>query len=242
MANPFSIGFRAARANLLPGVLIQLLMFALVAAYYWLPASRPCFQLLSNAKGQYGYLFSFVVSIIAGAILPTLLNILLLQRGRATRADLDEFLFLAVFWGLDGMIVDAFYRFQGLMFGAHPGIAVIAKKVLVDQFLYNPLFAAPYAVICYAWKDQRYRLPAMRHAFTALFYRDRIIPALCATWTVWIPVTTAIYALPPLLQVPLFALALTFWVLMLAYITSRQHAHATAAALAAPAVVPAVAD
>jgi hypothetical protein len=36
-------------------------------------------------------------------------------------------------------------------------------------------------------------------------------------------VTGAIYALPSLLQIPLFALALTFWVLMISYITARHH-------------------
>ena len=101
--------------------------------------------------------------------------------------------------------------------------ATVFKKVLVDQFIYNPLFAAPYTVICYELKNQGFRWRRSRHAFTAEFYRTRTIPALCATWTVWIPVTSAIYALPSLLQIPLFALALTFWVLMVAYITSRPH-------------------
>jgi hypothetical protein len=40
---------------------------------------------------------------------------------------------------------------------------------------------------------------------------------------VWFPVCTAIYALPPLLKIPLFSLALTFWVLIFAYITSRRN-------------------
>ena len=221
--SPFTIGFRAARANLLPGLLIQALMVALVLAYYWMPASRSAFQALASAKAQWGYAFSFVVSVIAGAVLPISLKIILLQRGRPSRADLAEFLFLLVFWGIDGTIVDAFYRFQALIFGAHPDLATIVKKVLVDQFIYNSLFAAPYAVSCYEFKNQHYRLGALRGIFTLGFYRTHAIPALCATWVVWIPVTAAIYALPSLLQIPLFALALTFWVLMLAYITSRSH-------------------
>ncbi len=121
------------------------------------------------------------------------------------------------------MIADGFYRFQALIFGAHADFPTVLKKVLVDQFIYNPLFAAPYMLAWYEWKNHGYRFGGIRHAFTAEFYRAHTIPTLCATWAVWIPVTSAIYSLPSLLQFPLFALALTFWVLMLAYMTSRHH-------------------
>jgi hypothetical protein len=219
--NPFTIGFRAARANLLPGLIIQALMIGLVAAYYFFPPSRGCFQLLAEAKGRYGYAFSFCSAVVAGAVLPVIFKITLFGRGRATRADVADLLFLAVFWGIDGTILDGFYRLQAILFGAHADLPIVFKKVLVDQFIYNPLFAAPYTVICYEIKHQGYRWSRIGHAFTTRFYRARTIPALCATWTIWIPVTSAIYALPSLLQIPLFALALTFWVLMLAYITAR---------------------
>ncbi len=160
---------------------------------------------------------------MAGAALPVILKITIIQRGRFTRADFSELLFLAAFWGLEGVIVDALYRFQAVLFGAHVDFSTVVKKVLVDQFIYNPLFAAPYTLAWYELKNHGYRLRSVAHVFTAEFYRVRTIPALCATWAVWIPVTSAIYALPPLLQIPLFALALTFWVLMLAYITTRDH-------------------
>jgi hypothetical protein len=226
--NPFSIGFRAARANLGPGLVIQALMIAIVLAFYFLPASRPCFQALAAAKAQYGYGFSAASGLVAGALLPMLLKFALLRRGRPTRAelraDLSEFLFLAVFWAPEGMIADLFYRIQGHMFGVDPSFSVVCKKVLFDQFVYNPFFAAPYMLAWYEWKNQGWRIRLALHAFTWDFYRIRTIPTLCATWVVWIPVTSAIYAVPSLLQIPLFALALTFWVLMLAYMTSRHHA------------------
>jgi len=221
--NPFSIGFRAARANLIPGLIIQAMMVALVLAYYFFPPSRAFFQTLAVAKGQWGYAFSFASAVIAGAVLPVIFKITVLQRGRVTRADFADLLFLAIFWGVDGVVLDSFYRFQSIIFGAHADFSTVSKKVLVDQFIYNPVFAAPYTVICYELKHQGYRWSRSRHVFTAGFYRERTIPCLCATWTIWIPVTSAIYSLPSLLQIPLFALALTFWVLMLAYITTRPH-------------------
>jgi hypothetical protein len=221
--NPFLIGFRAARANLVPGLIIQALMIAMVLAYYFFPPSHALFEFLAFSKGRWGYGFSFGSAVIAGAVLPVLFKITVLNRGRVRRGDFYDLLFLAVFWGLDGMVLDGFYRLQARIFGAHADFPTVFKKVLVDQFIYNPLFAAPYTVICYEIKHHGFRLGRSRHVFTADFYRTRTIPALCATWTIWIPVTSAIYALPSLLQIPLFALALTFWVLMLAYITSRPH-------------------
>ena len=220
--NPFSIGFRAARANLIPGLIIQAMMVALVLAYYFFPPSRSAFHALAVAKGQWGYAFSFGSAVVAGAVLPIIFKIAILQRGRVTRQNLPELLFLALFWGLDGTVLDAFYRLQAIVFGAHADFPTVFKKVLVDQFIYNPLFAAPYATICYELRHRHFRVRGSG-VFTADFYRARTIPTLCATWTIWIPVTTAIYALPSLLQIPLFALALTFWVLMLAYITARPH-------------------
>jgi len=47
------------------------------------------------------------------------------------------------------------------------------------------------------------------------------VPTLLATWAVGIPITAMIYSLPLALQFPLFSLALTFWVLLLTYMTNR---------------------
>jgi hypothetical protein len=221
--NPFSIGFRAARANLVPGLIIQALMVALVLAYYFFTPSHAAFQALAAAKSHGGYAFSFASAVIAGAFLPVLFKIIVLHRCRVTRADFADLLFLAVFWGIDGTVLDGFYRLQALVFGGHADFATVAKKVLVDQFIYNPVFAAPYTTMAYELKNQAFRFRRSAHIVTPGFYRTHTIPTLCATWTIWIPVTSAIYALPSLLQIPLFALALTFWVLMLAYITTRPH-------------------
>ncbi len=46
------------------------------------------------------------------------------------------------------------------------------------------------------------------------------MPTLLATWAVWIPLMAIIYSLPLALQFPLFSLALTFWVLLLTYMTN----------------------
>ena len=82
------------------------------------------------------------------------------------------------------------------------------------------LFAVPLAVWGYEWKNRRYRTDGLRDMFTTRFFTTRILPTTIANWGVWLPGTALIYSLPPLLQIPLFNLALTFRALMLAYISS----------------------
>ena len=198
-------------------------MVLMVLAYYFFPPARSWFEALAVAKGKWGYAFSYLSALVAGAVLPFALTIAVVQRGRVTRADMAGFVFLCLFWGLDGLIIDGFYRFQAVIFGAHADLPVVVKKVLVDQFIYNPLFAAPYTVACFEFKNQAYHLGRTGHVFTARFYKEQVIPTLFATWAVWIPVTSAIYALPSLLQIPLFALALSFWSLLVTYITTKAN-------------------
>ena len=220
--NPFLIGLRAARANLVPGLVIQAMMLGIVLAYYFWPASRGCFQALADLKARWGFVFSFVSASIAGALLPTIFKVAVINRGKVTRADFSELLFLAIFWGIDGVMVDVLYRGQALMFGTGINFGTLVKKVLFDQFVFSPLISAPLTLICYEWRKHGLRLRHDRHG--GVFSEMHVIPTVCALWGVWIPVLFGVYALPSLLQVPLFALVLTFWVLMMAYLTSRQSA------------------
>lgn len=223
---PLFIGLRAARVNLVPGLIIQAVLVVLVLAYYFHPPVRAVLESLAAAKERGGFFFTMISTAIAGAILPETLKVLTFQRGKVRRENLDELLFLLVFWSLDGVIVDMFYRLQALWFGSEINLSTIVKKVLVDQFLYNPFFAAPLGLFFYEWKNQHYARAGMSRTFTWTFYKNKTIPTLFATWTVWIPLTAAIYALPQLLQIPIFCLALTFWVMMFAYITSSARGRA----------------
>lgn len=223
-ANPLLIGLRAARANLVPGLLVQAAMLLAVLAFYFFPPAHEFFALLARMKEKAGFVFTICSSVIAAAILPQLLTVCLFQGGKIRRENWSELLFLALLWSFDGCIVDLFYRGQAAMFGTQVDVPTVAKKVCVDMFLFNPVFAAPMGLFFYEWKNQNYARAGMARAWTWEFYKAKTIPALCATWAVWIPVTGAIYSLPPLLQIPLFSLALTFWVLMFAYITASQKA------------------
>jgi len=94
----------------------------------------------------------------------------------------------------------------------------------VDQFIYNPLFAAPCTAILYDWKNRGYGLHSLGGYFTARYYRNVVVPTLFATWGVWIPIVSILYSLPSLLQIPLFGLALSMWVMLYTWMSERRAA------------------
>ena len=215
-------GIRAARANVVPGLMVQGVMLALVLAYAFYPPTTALLDRLALVKQQWGYGYSAIAAIIAGAFVPELLRILVFQKGKIRSTNPKNLLFTIPFWCFMGVVVDAFYRMQASWFGAEATFPVVLKKVLVDQFLYNPLFAAPFTAILYDWKNRGFGKHDLGRYFTAAFYRDAVIPTLFATWGVWIPVVCILYSLPSLLQVPLFALALSLWVMLYTWMSERR--------------------
>lgn len=215
------IGLQAARANFIPGLIVQVAMIAVVLAYYYYPPAQAWFVWMAAMKERWGYGFAAASGALAGAVLPELLAIAVFQRGRVNRANLERLIFGIFYWGSQSMVVDAFYRFQAVMFGSGVDWLTVAKKVVVDQFIYTPFYAMPFAMACFEWKNNRYRFAGMRRVLTFRFYKNAVFPAVIAAWGVWIPVVCAVYSLPPLLQIPLFSLALTFWSMILTWMTRR---------------------
>lgn len=215
-------GLRAARANVVPGLIVQGLMFSVLMAYYFYPPTRGWLDELALIKSRWGYGYAAINSIIAGAIIPELLRVFLFQKGRFQRFNFTNLLFTAPFWGGMGLMVDLFYRCQADWFGDEVTFAVVTKKVLVDQFLYNPLYACPVTTWLYDWKSRGYRFRGTGVFFTVGYYRSFIVPTLFATWGVWIPIMVILYSLPSLLQIPLFGLALSLWVMLYTWMSEQR--------------------
>ncbi len=215
-------GLRAARANIGPGLIVQAWMLSLVLAYYFHPPSSQWLDQLARVKLRFGYGYSAVSAIVAGALIPELLRIVVFQKARPARANLGNLLFAMPFWCFMGVVVDAFYRLQAGWFGAEASFPVVLKKVLVDQFLYNPLFAAPFTTWMYEWKQSGWKLRSTLGKTGADWYRDAVLPTLFATWGVWIPVVSVLYSLPSSLQIPLFGLALSLWVILYTWMSESR--------------------
>ncbi|MBA2622970.1 MAG: Mpv17/PMP22 family protein [Chthoniobacterales bacterium] len=219
--HPLALGWEAVRANLVPALIIQALMFTVFAAYYLSPTFAEGLNRVADYKKAYGLLFVIPASILAASILPEIFLVLFFQRGRVRWENCRSILFTAPIWALDGVAIDLLYRGLAAWLGDTASLPIVFAKLCIDQFVYNVFFAAPYAVLAYQWKNGGYSIGVLRRNLTALDFRDKLVPTLFTTWAVWIPVMAIIYSLPLALQFPLASLALTFWVLLLTYMTNR---------------------
>jgi hypothetical protein len=216
-----ALGWEAARANAVPALILQGAMLAVLISYYVSHACADFLNRLAHYKEQHGLVFVVVAAVIAGAIIPELFVIVIFQRGRLQKENLRNLQFTIPTWAIDGILVDLMYRLNALWFGDVTTLSVVSAKILVDQLGYNPFFAAPLEVLVYEWKNDGFSWVSVRRALTWDHYRDKIVPTLLATWAVWAPLMAIIYSLPFALQFPLFSIALTFWVLLLTYMTNR---------------------
>ena len=219
--SPLALGWEAAKANAVPGFILQGAMLLLLIAYYISPSCAGLLNGLAQYKEQHGLVFVVLAAAVAGAIVPEVFVVLFFQRGRLRRENWRNLAFTVPTWGIDGILVDLMYRLNATWFGDVTTFWVVTAKILVDQLGYNPFFAAPAEVLVYEWKNEGFSWRSVTRALTWDHYRDKIVPTLCATWAVWGPLMAIIYSLPFPLQFPLFSIALTFWVLLLTYMTNR---------------------
>ncbi len=219
--NPLSLGWEAACANAVPAFILQAAMVALLVAYYFSPATAAALNSIAEYKKEHALIFVVGAAITAGALLPELFVIFFFQKGRVHTQNFRNLAFTVPTWAIDGILVDLMYRGFAVWLGDVVTLPVVVAKVCLDMFGYNPFFAAPSEVLVYEWKNTRISSASLRRALTWEHYRDKIVPTLLATWAVWIPLVAVIYSVPLALQFPLFSLALTFWVLILTYMTNK---------------------
>jgi hypothetical protein len=216
-----ALGWEAAKANAVPAFILQGAMLAVLISYYVSPKCADLLDRLARYGEQYGLAFVVIAAAIAGAIVPELFVIVFFQRGRLRKENLRNLQFTIPTWAIDGILVDLMYRLNALWFGDVTTVWVVSAKILADQLGYNPFIAAPLEVLVYEWKNDGFSWASVRRALTWDHYREKIVPTLLATWAVWAPLMAIIYSLPYPLQFPLFSIALTFWVLLLTYMTNR---------------------
>ncbi|HMJ05038.1 MAG TPA: hypothetical protein VK474_02165 [Chthoniobacterales bacterium] len=218
---PFTLGWEAAKANAIPAFVLQALMLALLVGYYCSATVAGALESLAALRHAHGIAFVLGAAILAGAIVPEIFLIVFFQKGKLRAQNFRNLAFTIPTWAMDGVLVDWMYRMNAAWFGDVVTVPVLLAKICVDQFGYNPFLAAPSEVLIYEWKNEGFSWASVRRALTWEHYRDKIVPTLFATWAVWGPLMAIIYALPLPLQFPLFSIALTFWVLLLTYMTNR---------------------
>lgn len=219
---PWRAGFRSARANLLPGLVLQMVALVLVLAYYRHEPTRLALNRLATWKTDVGVTFAIFSTGLFGGLLPVLY--LRLLRGDREHYSFAQGATITAFWAYKGLEVDMFYRVLARWVGAGHEVGTILIKMVLDQFVYCPLFAVPVTVLVYEWVSLHFDRAAMAADIRAggWFYR-RVLPLLISNLWVWLPTVAIIYSLPTPLQLPLQNLVLLFFTLLVAHQTRRDH-------------------
>lgn len=213
----------AFRRNRVPALVIQSCAAVILALYFLVPAARPAFEAIAGLRARNGYLFSATSTAISGGVVSWLV---LWRRGRIPPGKLGSHaLFFLLYWAAQGLIVDTLYRFQSQWFGDGHDAWTLFKKVLVDQGPYNMLYATPASMMFYSWKDHNFSWSATWQACRKDF-KQRYWSIMISAWIIWIPAVCMIYMLPPDLQIPLFNLVISFFVLVLAVVSREPDADA----------------
>lgn len=217
---PWLAGWHSAKLLFRPGLVLQCMALGLVLGYYYLPGARAGFESLAHWRTDGGYLFSAIASALCGGLLP----FLYLHFTSTNRAAYPwpHVIFFAAFWAWKGAEVDLLYRTLSMLYGAEPTPAVVVRKVLTDQFVFNVCYAAPVGNLFFGWKDAGFKWsPVLADMRVGGWYGRRVLPVLIGVWAVWIPVVSCVFALPAPLQIPLFNIVLCFWSLLFAHILRR---------------------
>lgn len=213
-------GLAGLKHNFLPGLVLQVCALLIVLGYAYLPSFRLGLDQIGAIKQNYGYGYSALSTALFGGLIPF---VVLLTTRQIPRHRLGaEFLFYVLFWTWKGVEVDAFYRLQGFIFGNLPTVATIAKKGLVDQFIYNPLWAGPTQVVFFLWKDAGFSWRGLRAQLNKESLVRRVIVILLSSWMIWVPTVMIVYSLPDVLQIPLFNLVICFWCLLLSFVSRKS--------------------
>ena len=219
-ASPLRASLLAARANLVPGLVLQAFAAALVAAYFFHAPSRAALERLAAFRTEIGLPFALVSTAIFGALIP--FAVLCLSEATRRRYGFSQMTALVAFWAYKGFEVSAFYALQARVFGEGKTFATIAIKTFVDQFVYCPLLAAPCTWIVYAWVEHGFAsAPLAAEWRQPGWYARCVLPLLVATWGVWVPAVAIIYLLPTALQLPLQNVVLCFFTLLVIFMTRR---------------------
>ena len=126
---PLTIGWQAAKANAVPGFILQVAMLAVLLAYYF---NQPFADFLNAAaafKGRNPILSIVGAGILAGAILPELFVVYFFQKGRWQRQNLRNLMFTVPTWAIDAVLVNLMYRLNMIWFGDVVTVPVVLAKI-----------------------------------------------------------------------------------------------------------------
>jgi len=230
----FQKGFRAAWQNL-PAILsLQLAMALTVAAYYCWPAATTLLSGYAAWQHSGGILAAALATALAGGVLSEISLVYVGDNGRWTPAHLENLAFKFGLFFVAGALVYEFYAWQAIWFGQGDAWSVLVPKILVDQCIYTVFWATPFYTLLTRWKALGYSAPKLWRGLDAEFVTERMLPILVTNWMFWLPGVSLIYAMPLVLQTPLFIFATAIWGLLLPAVAQQERAESDAPGLIPP--------
>jgi len=217
---PLKIGCLAVRANVLSLVVLSSFSLCLVALYCGFPGFRQFLSPLQRLMADQGALAAFVsMAVFAGAI-PWLFFMV----DRSIRPECPGLTsFVQVLWrSLLGVACFWLYHAQDWLFGSELGWSTALKKMIIDQFVWTPLFLAPLDALFYFWAGRNFSFRRCRDEWPGSFVRGVVLPNLLTGWCIGIPTNLMVYFFPVDLRILVMGLIGSFWTLVSLQIGRRS--------------------
>lgn len=217
--NPWRIGLQSARANLVPGIILQIAAVLLILSYCYIPQVKGGLAVVAGWQERFGLFFAGMTYAFFCGLIPTSLR--LFVPSLRPKSPVTDFVFACVFWGCMGMLVASFYQLQSVMFGDRHDLGTLIIKVCVDQFVFSAFLSVPILAIIHVWKDRNYRWSSVCPLLGQGWYGRLVLPTLVMNWSIWFPSLFVIYSMPVMLQPYIAGLISGFWSLLCLQIAAR---------------------
>ena len=214
-------GVAAARQNMIPGILLQILALILIISYYKTDTFRHQLDTFGHFNTNYAPWFAVGMTMLFGGAIPLIIEAIQARGKEKPQRTLTQITFTLLVWGINGALTALLYQFQDHLFGSELNFITIAKKVLVDQLIWVPLYVVPVFTLLFLWRDCHFSFRKTSAALRKKSFLDRGLPLMISNWAVWIPAVSVIYAFPLSLQMILMNLILVFWSLILTIFISE---------------------
>jgi len=212
------IGLASVKANALPMFVLWGVALATIWAYYRLPGAAEAFEPIVRWQTESGWMAAFAnrvvfCGLVPGAFMAALPSIRPKHVGLVILA-------YALWGGIWGVLYDGFATLLVQWFGTGTDWATLAKKTLVDQFVWNVLLCTPAGALFYPWVARDFRRG--ERLSLGRFVCEDCVVILASNWLIWIPVMLAVYAFPLALQIQLVGFASSFWMLVALWTGGRK--------------------
>jgi len=210
----------AARQNLIPGVVLQVIAVTLVLCYYNIDRFQYLLDIIGTWNIEFSPWFAVGMTMIFGGAIPLVIEAIRAIRRGLPQRTIRQVAFTLLLWGFNGALTAWFYQLQDVIFGSELTFWTVLKKVMVDQFVWVPIYVVPVFTLSFLWRDEHFSTANTQAALRRKTFLSRGLPLMISNWAVWIPAVSIVYAFPLALQMILMNLILVFWSLILTIFVS----------------------